>query len=77
MYEYTVNKHTGSTDVTLQSVYEVQSSDMFTITIPWTLATIPLNSASLTAERCYSEFTHYGLKYTSYSLCTSAIVLKW
>ena len=34
MYEYMVSKHACSTDVTLQSVYEVESSDLFTITIP-------------------------------------------
>ena len=34
MYEYMVNKHACPTDVILQSVYEVQSSDLFTITIP-------------------------------------------
>ena len=34
VYEYAVNKHACPTDVTLQSVYEVQSSDLFTITIP-------------------------------------------
>ena len=33
MYEYTVNKHACPTNVTLQSVYEIQSSDLFTITI--------------------------------------------
>ena len=47
--------------------YEVQSSDLFTITIPWTLAITPINSASLTAERCYPSHT---------SLCTSAIIVK-
>ena len=39
--------------------YKIQSSDLFTITIPQTLAITPINLASLTAERCYSEFTHY------------------
>ena len=36
MYEYAANKHARRcpTDVTLQSVYEDQSSDLFTITIP-------------------------------------------
>ena len=34
MCEYTVNKHACPTDVTLQSVYEMQSTDLFTITIP-------------------------------------------
>ena len=34
---------------------------------PNNLAIAPINSASLTAERCYSAFTH---------LCTSAIVMK-
>ena len=34
MYEYVVNKHSCPTDSTLQSVYEVQSSDLFTIMIP-------------------------------------------
>ena len=34
MYEYAVNKHACPADVTLNSVYKVQSSDLFTITIP-------------------------------------------
>ena len=34
MYLYAVNKHACPTNVTLQSVYEIQSSDLFTITIP-------------------------------------------
>ena len=38
MYKYTVNKHAYPTDVTLQSVYEVYSSDLLTITFPLTLA---------------------------------------
>ena len=37
--------------------YEIQSSDLFTITIPRTLVITLINSASLTAERCYSEIT--------------------
>ena len=58
MYEYMVSKHACPTDVTLHSVYEVQSSDLFIITIPLTLAITPINSASLTPKRCYLEFTH-------------------
>ena len=34
MYEYVVNKHACQTDVTLQAVYKIQSSELFTITIP-------------------------------------------
>ena len=50
MYEYVVNKHACPTDVTLQSVYEVQSNGFFTITIPRTLAITLINSVSLTAK---------------------------
>ena len=34
MHGYAVNKHACPTDVKLQSVYEIQSRNLFTITIP-------------------------------------------
>ena len=62
MYECMVNKCACPTDVTLlynmYNYYEIQSSDLFTITIPWKLAITLINSVSLTAERCYSELIH-------------------
>ena len=59
MYEYVVNKHACPTDVTLQSVAVWHpKSDLFTITIPRTSAITPINSVSLTAERCYWAFAH-------------------
>ena len=58
MYKCMVNKHACPTDATLQSVYEVQSSDLFTIYHNSLNAITPINSASLTAELCYSEFAH-------------------
>ena len=48
-------------------LYKVQKSNLFTITIPGTLAITPINLVSLTIERCYSAFTR---------LYTSAIVLE-
>ena len=34
MYEYVISRYACLTDVTLQSVCEVQSGDLFTVTIP-------------------------------------------
>ena len=50
-------------------VYEVQSSDLFIITIPWTLAITLINLASLQQLKIVTRNSHT-------SLCTLAIVLK-
>ena len=71
MYEYAVNKYACPIDVTLQSVYEVQSNDLLTITIPWTLAIAPINSASL-ANNWKMLFAIHTLAYFSYCTETRA-----